>query len=292
MPEPCIKRRMLSACRQTYAAQAPAAGTPVGWQQAPESISGGEGEIDHALVGRIAEGIVLAFRGTLAQFGGGDAAFERSARDWINNADFLSRDNPLYPGRVHAGFAGSVNRLWPRIEAAIRRQVKPGAKNTLFVTGHSKGGALANLAAWRALGIAGLDPPIRVFTIAAARAGNEDFRTAYQAHGGIRCLRYENLVDVVPLIPVGSDTPRWARTLIDKAWPGHHENNYFGVGTRMPGEPGWTAFLEVWRYYFGGFAWRALKGDYGQLLVAAHSINPGSHYDKLVCTGEAGCTHT
>jgi hypothetical protein len=291
MPDTCIKRRMLFACRQTYAAQTPATGTPVGWQQAPESISGGEGEIDHALIGRIPEGIVLAFRGTLAQFGSGDAAFERSARDWINNVDFLSRDNPLYPGRVHAGFAGSVERLWPRIKAAILRQIRPGAKNTLFVTGHSKGGALANLAAWRALGIPGLDPPIRVFTIAAARGGNEDFRTAFHAHGGIRCLRYENLVDVVPLVPVGADTPRWARMLIDSAWPGHHENNYFGVGARVPAEPGWLAVLDVWRYYFGGFAWRKLKVDYGQLLVAAHSINPGSDYDKLVCTGEAGCTH-
>ncbi|HST37570.1 MAG TPA: lipase family protein [Allosphingosinicella sp.] len=291
MPDSCIRRRLLFACRQTYGDAAPPKGTPVGWTAEPAFLTAGPNGIDRALIGRVDAGIVLAFRGTLAPFQKDSHGSGQVARDWFNNVEFLSRDNPVYPGRVHKGFAQSVDALWGQIVPAIQGLIKPGGPNALFVTGHSKGGALANLAAWRALGIHGLDAPIRVFTIAAARAGNADFRTAYQAHGGIRCRRYEYLLDIVPLVPPGADTPGWAKPLIAAAWPHLADNNYAGVGTRVPAATGLVDRLQALRHYFGAFGMGSLKGDYLPLLAAAHSIGANSDYDKMICDGEPGCTH-
>jgi len=291
MPDTCIRRRLLFACRQTYRTETPPSGTPVGWVEAPRSFTAGPNAIDRALVGRIEEGIVLAFRGTLAPFVRDDHGPGEVALDWINNVEFLSRENPVYPGRVHRGFAGSVDRLWGEVAPAIEALIRPGERNRLFVTGHSKGGALANLAAWRALGIRGLDAPIRVHTIAAARCGNEDFRTAYHAHGGIRCSRYELALDLVPYVPLGGDAPRWAKAVVRQIWPGLGENNYVPVGTRVLARITAGEAFQVARRYLGGFGLGGVRGGYRPLLAAAHDISPGSSYDTLICDGEPGCLH-
>jgi hypothetical protein len=295
MPDSCIKRRLLFACRQTYGSNVPASGPPVGWTDPPQMFVApsphGPGNIDRALIGRVPEGIVLAFRGTLPPFVNDDHPPGEVALDWLNNVELVSRANNAYPGRVHLGFASSVDRLWSRIAPAISGLIRPGGPNRLFVTGHSKGGALANLAAWRALGIAGLDSPIRVFTIAAARAGNEDFRTAYQAHGGIQCLRYESAFDAVPLIPFGADTPGWAKTLIREVWPNLTDNNYVPVGTRVPARTTLGERLQAARRYAGWLGFGGTRSAYMPLLAMAHNISPGSGYDRLVCDGEPGCTH-
>ncbi|HMG48060.1 MAG TPA: lipase family protein [Allosphingosinicella sp.] len=286
---------MLFACRQTYQTQLPPRGTPVGWTEPPQEFIAqgphGAGNIDRALVGRVAEGIVLAFRGTLAPFVEDDHGSGEVARDWLNNVEFLSRDNTVYPGRVHAGFAGSVERLWGQVAPAIQGLIRPGGPNRLYVTGHSKGGALANLAGWRALGIVGLEGPIRVLTIAAARCGNEDFRTAYQAHGGISCRRYESAADVVPLVPPGADTPSWAKLLIQRLWPRLTNNDYVPVGTRVPVGVTLLEGLQVARRYLGGFGFGSVRSDYLPLLALAHDISPNSGYDTLICDGDPGCTH-
>jgi len=295
MPDTCIRRRLLFACRQAYQTQPPAGGAPVGWTEAPRAFTAqgphGPGDIDHALVGRVAEGIVVAFRGTLPPFVEDDHGPGEVARDWINNAEFLSRENTVYPGRVHAGFAGSVERLWGQVAPAIHGLIRPGGPNRLYVTGHSKGGALANLAAWRALGIAGLEGPIRVLTIAAARCGNEDFRTAYQAHGGISCRRYESAADVVPLVPPGADTPAWAKLPIQRLWPRLLNNNYVPVGTRVPAGVSLLERVQVAQRYFGAFGRGSLRSNYMPLLAVAHDIAPHSGYDALICDGDPGCTH-
>uniref|UniRef100_UPI0013D10E0C lipase family protein n=1 Tax=Klebsiella pneumoniae TaxID=573 RepID=UPI0013D10E0C len=65
-----------------------------------------------------------------------------------------------YGGGVHFGFAESMHRLWhdagsgPGVRTAIQAMLDQSlldrkARAHLFVTGHSKGGALANLAAMR-----------------------------------------------------------------------------------------------------------------------------------------------
>ena len=298
MSDQCIKRRLLFACRQTYGDTIPQAGGPVGWLAPPRAFKAkaalGSGWIDRVLVGRVAEGIVVAFRGTLPPFdkAGGHPPLE-VALDWLNNVDMLSRTNGTYPGRVHKGFAGSVDRLWGKIEEAIRALLKPDRKdNRLFVTGHSKGGALANLAAWRALAIKELASPIRVITIAAARAGNEDFRAAIEAHGGIDGLRYETPFDVVPWVPFGSDTPFWIKALVRKVWPNLLDNNYVTIGKRMPLRSSDADKLAALERYAGWLMPGSKRSAYAPLLVQAHDISKGSGYDQLVCLGEGGCKHT
>jgi hypothetical protein len=292
MSDDCIKRRLLFACRQAYADGIPAAGKPVGWI-APPRVFHSANRIDRVLVGRVPEGIVVAFRGTLPPFSAKDGhPSAEVATDWLNNVDMLSRTNGTYPGRVHKGFAASVERLWSKTEQAIRDLLKPDAKaNRLYVTGHSKGGALANLAAWRALGIKGLAGPIRVVTIAAARAGNADFRAAVDAHGGIDCTRYETPFDVVPLVPFGADTPPWAKLVVRKVWPNLLDNNYVPIGRRMPLKSSEADMLAAIERYAGWLLPGSRKSAYAPLLVQAHDISAGSGYDRLVCLGEGGCKH-
>jgi hypothetical protein len=295
MPDSCIKRRLLFACRQSYARTAPPAGGPVGWLAPPQVIEGpsphGPGNIDCALVGRVPEGILLVFRGTLPPFTKDKHPPAEVALDWLNNVELVSRDNGNYPGRVHRGFARSVDSLWERIAAAIDGLATPGGGDRLFITGHSKGGALANLAAWRALALDGLARPVRVYTVAAARAGNEEFRAACADDGGIVCTRYESAFDAVPLVPFGADTPAWVKALARKVWPRLLDNNFVPVGTRFPHK---TTMLERWsaaRRYAGWLGLGGARSNYMPLLTQAHDISPGSAYDGMVCDGEPGCTH-
>jgi len=295
MPDSCIKRRLLFACDQAYRPEAPDGGRKVGWTEGPAIFTAvsphGPGNIDCALVGRIAEGIVIAFRGTLPPFTSDSHGSLEVVLDWLNNVELISREKSLYPGRVHKGFAHSVDQLWPKIEAAVAGLVRPGGPNRLFITGHSKGGALANLAAWRALSLPGIETPIRVVTVAAARAGNEDFRTVMRTHGGIDCTRYESALDAVPLVPFGADTPGWAKGLARIAWPDLRDNNYVPVGDRVPARTGVGEAWQAVRRYAGWPGFGGTRSGYMPLLASAHSIARGSGYDALICDGEGGCRH-
>lgn len=117
---------------------------------------------------------ILVFRGTLTE---GLAA----ESDWINDfhADLIS--DPRYPGKVHQGFSQSLTALWPFI-ADCRPK---------YITGHSKGGALALLAGWL---FKDSDPV--VITFAAPRVGNVGFARSYA-----KAFRYENPKDIVPKLP-------------------------------------------------------------------------------------------
>jgi hypothetical protein len=156
--------------------------------------------IHACLVGTTADGVVLAFRGTL-EFSFHDLA---SLHDWLNNfvarlvkPDWLPDDSAA---RVHEGFLGALDSL--RILGAldeVNRQLQaagPGAP--LLITGHSKGGALAVLAALRfwAKG----QVPSRVVTFAAPRAGDRAFADVYN-NARIVHTRYEFQDDVVPHLP-------------------------------------------------------------------------------------------
>ncbi len=102
---------------------------------------------------------------------------------------------------IHGGFASSLEDLWSRVEPKIRARATAGTP--IFVTGHSKGGALATLAAIRLYDDSRL-PPAAVYTHAAPRAGNG----AFAAHYGQAIRehwRVENRDDIVPHLPPGTD---------------------------------------------------------------------------------------
>jgi hypothetical protein len=210
MPAPTLEGRLLCASVCCYAITGDgvlnipatdfyatfAAGA--GFAQPPVAFVGGDDLIDACLVGTLADGVVLAFRGTLPF----DIHSHQTLLDWLNdfNADPVNADG--YPGTVHSGFLGALTPLRDRLVAEVQRQrVGPAAAQPLLITGHSKGGAMAPLAAWRlhtALGI-----PVKVVTFAGARPGNLAFESAYDAL--IDHTRYEYADDIVPHLPPSQD---------------------------------------------------------------------------------------
>src|SRR5262249_55062151 len=155
MAAPTLHGRLLCASYCTYSviADGPLNLDPTdtyyagaGFLKQPQGFVGGPSLINACLVGTLPDGVVLAFRGTLPF----DIHRYPTLRDWLN--DFSANPMPEagYPGFVHPGFFGSVATLWDAALAEVQRQrVGAAAAAPLLVTGHSKGGAMSALAAWR-----------------------------------------------------------------------------------------------------------------------------------------------
>lgn len=300
----CIKRRLLFAAAQTY----PQPTRDPEWTTPPVAVErdlivAGQkvaDRIDSALVGRMAEGVVIAFRGTLPPTVANITAGARSFFDWANDGWCIAAPDGAYAGKVHAGFAGSVDRLWeddlkrgPGIGAHLRRLLADGGPERIFVTGHSKGGALANLGAMRARRQWPDLPPPKVLTIAAARAGDKDFAKAYAA-ARIDCLAYEGAYDLVPLLPPGGQAPAQLLDALGRlrvpvtAAP----FGYVRVGSRRFHSESLPQFwADVWlrlriRIPVMSFPEQAVTA-----LACAHLIDSGSQYFNYICDGE-GCDHS
>lgn len=193
--------RLMCACRCAYGIDTTTGGfTPpapyydaVGYAATPVAISGGDDNIDAALVGSTRDGVIVAFRGTLPP------AFDMpSLLDWLQDFFDVPRTVPGLPGQVHSGFDDSVNAIWDALSRETAAQLAAGASKSLHVTGHSKGGAMATLAAMRFHGAAAFPTPL-VHTYASARPGDKEFANAYDKT--ISQTSYENHLDIVPFVP-------------------------------------------------------------------------------------------
>jgi triacylglycerol lipase len=147
--------------------------------------------------------IVVAFRGTEP----------KKLRDW-----FTDLDAELVPGavgRVHHGFSRALRYVWDEIYADIERirqqdvldlgevvRGHPTGKgekggHSLWLTGHSLGGALATLAAGR-LSLGEPDRPVRgLYTFGQPRVGDAAFARAFNATLKAKSFRFVNNNDVV-----------------------------------------------------------------------------------------------
>ena len=304
----CMKRRLLHASSEAYQASAPDAPGAVGWLEPPVMVRRnaeiGRRLIDQALVGRVREGVVVAIRGSLPPFPRNGQDGFAVLLDWLNDSLSLCIEAPEYGGGVHLGFADSTYRLWedadgqPGIRRAIQMMLDVNrfdraARPHLFLTGHSKGGALANLAAYRAARLPEWRTmPVSVATIAAARAGNARFARAYAAER-IACLRYEVPYDLVPHLPPGPATPRWLYAIARQIAPRLASSDYHPVGELVSAESGRSPWLAAWLHHLSGiFTPRGIKlAALSPAALAAHAICPQSGYDRLVCTGERTCGH-
>ncbi len=245
-----------------------------GFVAAPTPITGGPRHIDGALVGPTADGVVVAFRGTLS-----GAANLRTGLDWFQDLRAEPVGQPGFPGKVHRGFHGAWARVEEGVMAAVRDQLRPGGR--LYVTGHSKGGSMASLGAW-ALQEAGL-PPTEVVTFAAALVGDAAFASLYDAV--FTQVRYENHLDLVPFVP---PTPTLAEALdhiplvgrlfeADGRWSYTHVGRLRHLtadGAVIGDEPG-LAELRVAQIA------ASVGRDEGAEVLAAHSLSGG--YCRAVC---------
>jgi hypothetical protein len=206
MPAPTLDGRLLCASGAAYAItgnEPTLAPDPqnvyiagAGFVRPPTVIVGGPLEIDACLVGEIADGLVVAFRGTLSF----DIHRIPTLIDWLGDFEADPVDAPGFPGAVHAGFFSALSVLSQGIADELEKQQTAAlAGKPVLVTGHSKGGAVAALAAWQLQGIGGV--PVKVVTFAGAKPGDADFRTAYTA-ANIDHTRYEYNNDIVPHLPL------------------------------------------------------------------------------------------
>jgi triacylglycerol lipase len=121
--------------------------------------------------------------------------------DWIDDIDAVPVPYIPSPGAgfVHMGFQ-LVNEHIRRSIATLLKTHCQGAK-TIWVTGHSLGGALAILCAYDILKNVNLGPVPQLYTFAGPRTGAPDFVRNFNAAIPV-CNRIVNFMDVVPQVPL------------------------------------------------------------------------------------------
>jgi hypothetical protein len=201
----------------------------VGFKVPPTTFLAGTDDINSCIVGTTDDGVVAAFRGTLSL----DGPFTLpKLLDWVNDLNAKPVPGDGLPGQVHVGFLGSLNSLWTSIRDEAKRQLlQAGNATPLLVTGHSKGGAVAALAAMRFRQQE--STPSKVITFAAPKAGNTAFADAYNAV--MDHTRYEFAEDVVPHLPPSVSFQSIMATLsfFSRRIPNLEQYDYGRVGTLL-----------------------------------------------------------
>ena len=174
----------------------------VPYLQVPQTACGGEGLINAATVGQCPFGIVVAFRGTLPP----SAYDPDSWLDWLQSFFAVPVSVPTgtnkVPGQVHSGFFNATATVIRKVQGLVSA-CGPGPDNPVFITGHSKGGAMASIGAYilsQNLAVPNVQPLV---TFASARPGDVGFKTGFQSV--LSQTRYENFDDIVPLLPPSID---------------------------------------------------------------------------------------
>jgi hypothetical protein len=103
--------------------------------------------------------------------------------------------------RFHRGFMGALAEIWDPLFAAVDSALK-ARERPLWITGHSLGGALALLAAWRLQ--QNFVPVHQVYTFGAPMIGNAAAAQAFQREFANKIFRYVDEEDLVPRLPAVS----------------------------------------------------------------------------------------
>lgn len=179
----------------------------VHWTGTPVAVVGGTEDTDAALVGAAhltvdgatQEAVIVAFRGTLPP--AGPSPLPSKLFDWLVN-DILGTfaQVPIEGfgagAAVHSGFWLATTTIWPAVQTAMAT-ADNGRGLPVYLTGHSKGGPMATLAA--AYMHQNNAPTPHVITFASPHPGNGAFQAGYDAV--ISQRRWEFAKDVVPLVP-------------------------------------------------------------------------------------------
>ena len=128
--------------------------------------------------------IILAFRGTEP----------KSIRDIRADANGVLIDCPMTKGLVHKGFNDAYELVANDIQNKINEEVH--RDKSLFITGHSLGGALATIAAKRLHHKAGI---AACYTFGSPRVGNKEWICGLKTP----IYRVVNAADAVTMLPPG-----------------------------------------------------------------------------------------
>jgi len=131
-----------------------------------------------------ADDVAVSFRGT--------EPF--SVQDWLGNLDSRKIINQFGPGKIHRGFSDELEVIWPQ----VFNYLEASKKRTHFI-GHSKGGALANIAALRMI-YSGRETP-GLWTFGAPRCMNK--KAALHLEKKAVIYRFVNYTDPVTWLPRG-----------------------------------------------------------------------------------------
>jgi hypothetical protein len=271
--------RLLCAAQQSYeivttgpAPDSPATPSPppsslVGWTGRPQAFVSGDDNISAVLVGETPSEIIIAYRGT-EPFDSPD--HERMVLDWLDDFILPLVNAPNVPGSVHYGFSHAVNGLWSSVEGALAALPKG---KPIYVTGHSKGGAMANIAA--------------VKLVAAGRCGDAAFAAGF-AQAIKHATRWEFQDDIVPMLP-----PSDAFLMLAKGMP-------FLAGVLNAFIPSYVPVGDLhfinWQNQVVGDSPALEAHRIGHLLdqlamlgcghvISDHSIGPGSGAAAVICNG-------
>ena len=154
-------------------------------------------------VGESSDSLVVAFRGSEAP------NTLDGLKDWLltnaNNylilpegqsgTDFAAAG---VGARFHRGFLDALAMVWEPLFAAVD-QAQKAKERPVWITGHSLGGAIALLAAWRFQ--RNFLAVHEIVTFGAPMIGNEAAAKAFEQEFSGKIYRYVDLEDVVPHLP-------------------------------------------------------------------------------------------
>jgi len=132
--------------------------------------------------------LILAFRGTQPN----------ELKDIIADIRIKLVPSSSGNGKVHRGFKGALDKIWPNIEPILIMNKK---KKNIYFTGHSLGAAMATLAAGRCSRLINTPQPTGLFTYGSPRVGSKKY-IRYLTELDFPHARWVNNIDIVTKIPL------------------------------------------------------------------------------------------
>ncbi|HMF17942.1 MAG TPA: lipase family protein [Gemmataceae bacterium] len=184
--------------------------------------------------------IVVAFRGTespATMDGLKDVLLTDAANLLIQPQGDLGTDFAAagVAARWHEGFMRALGSIWDPLLEAVQAERQKNDR-PIWITGHSLGGALALLAAWRFK--RKVIPIHQIYTFGAPMVGNAETASAIDRELPERLFRYVNDQDPVPQLPTLS--------LLANSY--RHPQKEILLGVAAAGEAAVTAgqFFQSW----------------------------------------------
>ena len=197
--------------------------------------------------------VIVAFRGT-----------EEKIQDFVTDVRFGLVDG-LMEGRVHRGFRDALRHVWTDVPRAVSEF--QNNHQSLWVTGHSLGAALATLATAEWIEE---DKPINgLYTFGSPRVGDKRFARHFNSEAKVKTFRYVNNQDIVTRV-----SPR----VLDYRHVGTMK--YFGAKGHLHDDPSvWNQFLDSVKVVFE---------DFGELPKESFRDHGMENYVELTRRGRRG----